>query len=183
MTIFESSFEYAVGNEDSQKSGIVTDEPPIYGTDPTNPTGPKIIIERPVARFGINSHAHPEAVKDGFYTMPVDQAFAYAKALFKRVYWDGIPQLDSLTDWGIGAKVLDISINAGYVEAKILLTRALAVANKALLDVTYNELMPLLIQQEKTFYNGLYNAHPEKYAKVLAGWLARADKLPRPVTA
>src|SRR4051812_43024513 len=98
MTNFELAFDYVMKSEDSALSGVVTKEPEIMGLDPdiSSPTyGKPIVIDRPLARFGINSHAHPEALAAGFYTMPHDEALAYAERVYKHGYWDRL-QLDSV---------------------------------------------------------------------------------------
>lgn len=186
MTNFEQAFNYVMGSEDAQKTGKVTNEPVVTGIDKDVSSltyGKEIVLARPVARFGINSHAHPEAVAAGFYKMDADSAYAYAQNIYKQMYWNPL-QLDSIPDWAVGAKVLDIAINAGVREAGVLLQRAMNSAGRPVMDSNYYNIMaPRLVSELKAFYTTLKNLHPEKYKDIYDGWMNRAAKLPRPIGA
>lgn len=70
MATYDPAFDYMIRNEDYSLSGVITPEP----------GGAK-------ARLGINSAANPQAIVDGFYEMPLNDAIAYAKALYQKNYW------------------------------------------------------------------------------------------------
>ena len=161
-----------IRNEDSRLSGVVTPEP----------NGGK-------ARLGINSNANPQAVTDGFYELPLNDALAYAQTYYQKNYW--APHgFDSVNNQQIASKLFDIAVNMGNGAEHIEVAQALSatlghdstnvVADLNALHPTIflNELVEVLQQH----YKDIYNAHPEKYsANTLIGWLARAIKLPAPV--
>jgi len=110
MADYNAAFQFILNNEDSTRSGVVT-------PDPTN-NDPSAI-----ARFGINSAAHPEAVKDGFYQMPVDKALEYAEVLYKYAYWVGVSGYQVIVQ-DVANKIFDLAVNAGTVQAVKIAQRA-----------------------------------------------------------
>src|SRR6266478_5322584 len=103
----ETAFRFVVSHEDRNLSGVVSREP--FGG---------------IARFGVNSHAHPEAARAGFYYhMSRARALRYAENLFYKQYWLAVhgDELDSR----LAVKLSDLAYNLGPVRATILLQRAL----------------------------------------------------------
>ena len=110
MASLEAAFTFTLSHEDSQLSGVVT-------KDPTK-THPEA-----VARFGVNSAAHPKALSDGFYTMDRDAALQYAADIFKYEYFAPIGGYQ-ITDQAICNKFSDLAFNVGVKEATLIVQRA-----------------------------------------------------------
>lgn len=110
MADFIIAFNFVLDNEDSTRSGVVT-------KDPTD-DDPKAI-----ARFGINSASHPEALAENFYSMPVEQALVWAEGLYKCYYWLPIKG-NKIACQDISNKYMDLSVNSGVVEATKIVQRA-----------------------------------------------------------
>jgi len=165
----KSAFEVVVRHEDHNMSGVVTKEP--FGG---------------VARFGVNSRAHPEAVHAGYYRMPRLRALRYAQSLFWRSYWLPIHG-DEIRDDRLATKLADLAYNLGPVRATILLQRALnqlgsgLVARgylggdtlSALSNLPSPALLVLVKYQAAGFYTRLAHRHPAQMQAWKATWLNR----------
>ena len=110
MSDYQKAFNYMMANEDATRSGAVTPDP--TAEDPNA-----------VARFGVNSHFHPEALAEGFYDMSTDKALEWASDFYKYRYFAAI--------WGyqiacqdIANKYLDLAVNTGCLEATKIVQRA-----------------------------------------------------------
>lgn len=110
MADFGIAFHYLMQNEDSRLSGNVTPDP--SASDP-----------EAIARFGINSAAHPEAVASGFYTMPIADALEWAQKLYKIRYFAGIGGY-SIACQDIANKFFDLAVNEGLNQATKIVQRA-----------------------------------------------------------
>jgi lysozyme family protein len=166
---YSKAFSYMIRNEDSQLSGVVTPEP----------NGGK-------ARLGINSEANPQAVIDGFYDLPLNDAIAYATMYYQKNYW--MPHsFDAVKNQQVASKLFDIAVNMGNGDEHIEVAQVLAMilghkstdtlADLNVLDPTkfLNNLVVVL----KQHYNDIYNANPARYSpRILQAWLNRAEKLP-----
>lgn len=169
MANYDPAFDYMIRNEDYHLSGIITPEP----------GGAK-------ARLGINSSANPRAVTDGFYSLPLNDAIAYAKTFYQKNYW--APHgFDAVNNQQIATKLFDIAVNMGnggeHIEVAQALSKVLGHDSTNIL-ADLNALDPTtfltdLVEVLKQHYNDIYNANPTRYTpRTLVGWLARANKLP-----
>lgn len=170
-TSFPIAFSYMLENEDPDSTGEVTDEP----------NGGK-------ARFGINSIFHPEAVKAGFYEMEQDQGLRYAKGIYLKVYWNG-RGFATIANQQVATKLFDTAVNMGNGGELEVLQKTLAVpithrmdaaTQEGLASIGDNFLSGLVVNLKKR-YQEIYDANPEKYKNVIAGWLTRAERLPTPL--
>lgn len=118
MAQYEPAFDFMMLAEDATRSGGVTSDP-------------SAAFPSAVARLGINSGAHPEAVAASFYTMPLAQALEYAVHLYRVNYWEPIlgPQI---LDQDVANKVFDLSVNEGAVEITKIVQRAVNSLNPSL---------------------------------------------------
>jgi lysozyme family protein len=168
MAEFEPAFAFMIPHEDYNLTGVVTDEP----------GGGQ-------ARFGINSIAHPEAVTDGFFTMSRDAALAYAKDVYQRDYWNG-RGLAAIANQQVASKLFDMAVNMGYGGMLGVLQRTLSVpithsmdaATKQGLALIGDAFLDVLVKNLKDFYQAIHDRNPQKYDKILSGWMARANQLP-----
>ncbi len=169
MSSFDLAFDYMIRNEDYNLTGIVTPEP----------GGGK-------ARLGINSFANPQALTDGFYDLPLNDAIAYAKTLYQKNYWDS-HGFDAVNNQQIATKLFDVAVNMGngaeHIEVALAVRSAVgptAVNILTALNTTDpNVFLADLVEVLKEHYHAIYNANPSKYSpNTLIGWLARAIKLP-----
>lgn len=165
----KAAFNFVVSHEDRSLSGVVSREP--FGG---------------VARFGVNSHAHPEAVRAGFYRMSRTRALLYAQNLFYRGYWKPM-FCDYIQDYRLAAKIVDLAYNLGPIRATILLQRALNTLGANLLDKGYfgigtleavqntsPEAIAVLVKvQAVGFYTRLARKNPTTCAKWKKVWLDR----------
>ena len=152
----KAAFNFVVSHEDRNLTGVVSKEP--FGG---------------YARFGVNSHAHPEAVRAGFYRMSRVRALHYAQNLFYKQYWSKM-FCDQIEDYRLAAKLADLAYNLGPIRATILLQRALnelganlyakgyfgggtLYAVQALPSPAVNSLLKL---QAAGFYTRLAKSHP-----------------------
>lgn len=103
----QAAFKFVVSHEDRGLTGVVTPEP--FGG---------------VARFGVNSHAHPKAITDGFYHMSRARALRYAQSMFYRGYWLKM-HADEIANDRLAFRMVDLAYNLGPIRATILLQRAL----------------------------------------------------------
>jgi|HubBroStandDraft_5_1064220.scaffolds.fasta_scaffold00774_15 lysozyme family protein len=105
MANSKEAFLFVMGHEDSTMSGVVTKD---------NNGGE--------VRFGVNSIANPQAVTDGFYQMPKDEAVEYAHNLFVIKYWNPIYG-DSISDQRVANQFADLSYVSGD-ESVMIIQRA-----------------------------------------------------------
>lgn len=169
MASFEPAFSYTIVNEAGPKiSDVVSQEP----------GGAK-------ARFGINSLAHPKAVADGFYTMPYDQALAYAKNIYQTDYWNN-RGFDVLSSQQLATKLFDAEVNMGSGGELGALQDALGVPITHVLDGATKaaeanagpDLISKFVVSLQKHYKAIAASNPDKYGKYLSNWLVRASKLP-----
>lgn len=169
MSDFEKAFSYMIRNEDYNLSGKITPEP----------NGGK-------ARLGINSVANPQAVSDGFYEMPLNDAIAYVKTYYQKNYW--APHgFDAVNNQQVATKLFDIAVNMGnggeHLEVVAAVELALGHSSANLLE-DINAIDPTILLKDiiaviTQKYKNIAAANPAKYPKgVPAGWLVRAAKLP-----
>lgn len=161
---FGPAFSYMIRNEDSQVSGVVTSEP----------GGGQ-------ARLGINSTANPQAVSDGFYTMSLTDALAYAENVYQTQYWNG-RGLDGITSQQVASKLFDVGVNMGNAGVVAVLHSTQGV-NSSNVVSSINAMEPTqflgnFVMALKTHYQAIVNSNPAKYQKYLNAWLSRATKLP-----
>src|SRR6185312_10015440 len=110
----EIAFKLTMLNEDRTLSGRITPDP-ARGDD------------KALARFGVNSAAHPKAVTDGLYRknpdgtpwMPNGTAYLYAADVFKYEYFSKIGGYQ-IKDQSIANKYVDIAFEAGVGEATLI---------------------------------------------------------------
>lgn len=166
----------------------------VLSNEDTTPPSGKVVSEPngAMARLGINSHWHPEALGDGFYTMPLEQALLYAQKLFQYDYWNMI------LGYQIGSQVIaskwsDLCFNASPKESTTIVQRAanavwpaqpitvdgiagawtMARVNMIIAEIE-EEFYDAIIAQGKTFYGELLAKHPDKFSPELeAEWLKR----------
>lgn len=118
MADYSVAFNFMMDNEDAGLTGVITSDP-----EPQDPTAR--------ARFGLNSHWHPELVDQGFFAynadatpkVPSDQALTIASNVYKAEYWFPIRGF-AIADQGIANKFLDLAVNAGWKEATKIVQRA-----------------------------------------------------------
>ena len=169
MATYEPAFDYMIRNEDYFLSGVITSEP----------GGAK-------ERLGINSAANPQAVIDGFYRMPLNDAIAYVKVYYQKNYW--APHgFNAVNNQQIATKLFDIAVNTGNGSEHIEVAQALKMvlghdSTNILADLNdsdpTNFLTDLVVVLEQ-HYHSIYNANPLRYTpNTLVGWLKRAAKLP-----
>lgn len=182
MAILDKAWSFTLSNEDS-----------------TPPTG-KVTRDGSgaIARLGINSHWHPEALGDGFYEMALPQALEYAENIFKYDYWNHIGgyQIQSQL---IASKFADLAFNASVDQSTILMQRAsntvwpvatpltvdgvcgaLTVARINLIcDTQTEELYSSVLREGSHFYEVLRATHPDKFsASEEVAWLRRLNIRP-----
>jgi hypothetical protein len=169
------SFNYTMKFEDPSLSGKVTPDP--SKLDP-----------RAVARFGINSAAHPEAVRENFYDMNRDDALEYAQNVFKYSYFSPCCGYE-IKDQSVCNKLVDLAFNEGKIQAVKIIQRALnyvmsgpftvdgAVGTRTLNGINQCdpvELLAAIKEKARDFYVTLACVNPED-RKDLNDWLVRAD--------
>ena len=146
MADYTQAFNYMMDDEDAQRKGEVTPDPSASHADA-------------VARFGINSGACPDALSEGFYTMPTDQALQWAATYYKFHYFIEMGGYRIIAQ-DICNKLFSLAVNAGYVEANKIGQRA---ANQCLTPVAIGYL-PLHVDGicgDQTI-QALNAAHPEE---------------------
>jgi lysozyme family protein len=179
MAEFHKAADFVLKNEDPTLEGKVTPDP--TRDDP-----------KAVARFGVNSAKHPEAVTDGFFEMGHDAALQYAEDIFKYDYFN-IVRGYAIVDQGIANKLCDLAFNCGAIEATKIVQRALnsiLIHLVPVLDVdglpgartigTINacepeRLLPAIKSYAKDFYTSLAAREPW-HEKDLQGWLKRVER-------
>lgn len=110
MAQYEPAFNFMMANEDSNRSGRVTPD-----ASEAHPEA--------VARFGINSGAHPEAIEAGFYTMPLVDAIEWAAVFYRKAYWEPLlgPEIAAQD---VANKIFDLGVNEGLTEVTKIVQRA-----------------------------------------------------------
>lgn len=181
---------------DSAKGWLFT----LSNEDTVPPSG-KVVFEPNggMARLGLNSKAHPEAVKAGFYTMSTPDALRYANQVYVDDYWR-IVCGDQLISQLIASKWADLAFNASPHAATLIVQRALsdlgphvpplvvdgmagdhtiAVVNTYLDDEKEEQLYGAIVSHAVGFYKELHILHPEKFSAALEeSWIKRANKRP-----
>lgn len=181
MSNLENAFHFAMLNEDAKLSGKVTKD-----------SGDTL------ARFGINSGAHPELIALGFFDeSEVDnkEAFGIAREVFEKDYW--LPAgCDKIENDVIAAKLADAAYNMGAHQAVHLLQRAANAMGAGLVEdgnlgsksaaainaLDSGALVSHLCDFIEQFYRHVAAVKPE-HAGDLHGWLIRAAKVPEFVKA
>ena len=176
MADIKLALTFVLRHEDAELSGVVT----------TEPNGGK-------ARFGVNSIAHPEAEKQGFYEMSRDAALQWASDLFKYDYWNPVAGYN-LADQNVANKVADLAFNTGVHEGTKILQKAInslrdpgkgvvidgmagahTIAQANALEPA--ELLKAIKEQAKNFYLQLQAARPNVYSTELRdAWFKRVDE-------
>lgn len=178
MGDFRQACDFVLHNEDPEMTGKVVPDP--TSDDP-----------KAVARFGVNSARHPEAVREGFFEMKTAAALQYAEDVFKYDYFNRIGGYQ-IVNQSIANKFADLAFNEGPEEATKIVQRAvniLLLAGERPLDVDgktgphtmvlINGLVPAqllsAVKMEATaFYKLIASRDPAK-EKYLAGWLRRVE--------
>ncbi|MGH3427957.1 MAG: putative peptidoglycan-binding domain-containing protein [Mycobacteriales bacterium] len=192
MADFAEAFRNTMLHEDRSMTGVVTNEPPIMAKDVdiASPTfGQQIVVQRPKARFGINSHAHPDAEIDGFYEMEKAAAIDYAKKVYRYDYWNKILG-DSIEDQNVANKFFDLAVNDGVKQAARIIQRALCgIGRNVVVDgapgpntaaaINASDpgmLLTAIRDYGRWFYALIYERSPERYTKQeYKSWLDRLD--------
>jgi hypothetical protein len=110
MADYDIAFQFLMDDEDKQRTGEVVSDP--TSADP-----------KAVARFGINSHWCPEAVRENYYTMPHDEALEWAKGFYKCRYFAALLGYNIAVQ-DIANKYFDLAVNEGVEEATKIVQRA-----------------------------------------------------------
>jgi lysozyme family protein len=120
---------------------------------------------------------------------PADVAFVQAlsmgqtASIYRLQYWDKL-ELDKITSQDVAAKIFDLSVNVGTVQATKFVQRAVGVRDDGVLGpvslAAINKanpaaLLSLIRWEASKFYRDVAAAHPD-LAPNLAGWLARLEK-------
>ena len=176
-----AAWQFVLSNEDTvPPSGKITAEP----------NGAQ-------ARLGINSHAWPQALSDGFYSMTLADALRYAASIFETYYWRLI-EGSQLGTQLIASKVADLAFNAGVAEAGRILQHACnrvfsgpnlgidgiigaeTVARVSAIVATDAEaLYNAILAQAAGFYEVLQAKHPDIFTPQLeAAWQRRLQIRP-----
>ena len=174
MANSKAAFLFVMGHEDSTMSGVVT----------TDNNGGEV-------RFGVNSIANPQAVTDGFYAMPKDEAVEYALKLFVSKYWDGIMG-DSVLDQRVANQFADLTYVSGSESVKIVqravnqrggdlvvdgmmgLKTLTALNGQAMTEAAL--LLDAIKAQAIMFYQLLTKKNPAEYtAQIYLSWVRRLN--------
>jgi lysozyme family protein len=179
MADFRQAADFVLRNEDETLEGAVTPDP--TDDDP-----------HAVARFGVNSARHPEAIREGFYEMGRDAALMWAEDCFKFNYFSPIGGYHIVVQ-DVANKICDLAFNTGINQAVKIAQRAVNSCLPNLIPAlsidgiagdrtigTINacepeRLLPAIKEKAKDFYMMVVAAKPDK-RKYLVGWLARVDK-------
>lgn len=166
----------------------------VLSNEDTVPPSGKIVSEPngAQARLGINSHAWPEALSDGFYSMDLPAALQYAEDHFKYHYWSMICGQNVISEL-IASKWADLAFNCGVEESVLLVQRAanaiwsaqpikvdghcgawtLARLNMIIAE-REEDLYAAIIAQGETFYEALRARKPAEFSEQLEEeWLRR----------
>lgn len=120
MADYPTAFNFMLANEGPM--GVITSDPIL---DPRHPD------PTAQARFGLNSHWHPELVAQNFYTynpdatpkVPNDHALRMAEDTYKYSYWCPIHGYQIIVQ-DIANKYFDMAVNQGCSEATKIVQRA-----------------------------------------------------------
>jgi len=171
----------------------------VLGNEDTIPPSGKVTNDGSgaIARLGINSHWHPEALGDGFYSMSLPDALSYAENVFVIDYWEPISG-DHLGGQLVASKWADICFNASVDQSTMIVQRAcndvwvaqpikpdgipgawtLARVNGIIAE-DEEALYGAILKQGANFYEVLRIAHPEKFSQKLEEeWIVRLNKRP-----
>jgi lysozyme family protein len=164
---------------------MLHEDPKITGDIVPDPTASD---KAAYSRFGINSAAHPEAVREGFYGMSHDAAYVYAQDIFKYSYFSPCGGYQ-ITNQDVCNKIVDLAFNCGVHQASKFVQRALTYffAGPLVIDgkigtqtieainaADQQQLLTGIKEQARDFYVEIAATDPEK-KKDLAGWIARVD--------
>lgn len=185
MADFSAAFNYVMDREDRNRTGKVTKDPTKEEPDA-------------VARFGVNSAAHPELVErkyfeviDGVPTMSNDDALAEAADVFKYDYFMHLSGY-TLADQDVVNKFCDFAFNEGISEATKIIQRAVNEINPdrlppltvdglpgartiaAINACEPERLLPAMKEQAIAFYRALAVDHPQ-FVGDLDAWITRVN--------
>jgi hypothetical protein len=169
------------------------------GNEDTVPPTGKVVNDGSgaIARLGVNSHWFPEALSDGFYSMALPDALAYAENIFVIHFWEQISG-EAIVGQLTASKFADLAYNASVDQATLIVQRAvntvwtaqplkpdgipgawtLARVN-AIIAENEEELYEAIIAQGSIFYEVLRVAHPDKFSQATEeSWLTRLNKRP-----
>jgi lysozyme family protein len=176
MADVDKAWKFVLSNEDTTPpSGKVTPEP-----------------NGGIARLGVNSVAHPEALARGFYSMPLPEALTFAEDVFKYEYWARIFGYN-INSQLIASKWADLAVNEGCRQGTMLVQRAMnnlggmlevdgicgpsTIAQVNQVDAATG--CAMIVGVAGAFYQSLAEKYPEKYSQaLLREWLQRINKLP-----
>lgn len=163
MADFQIAFTRTMKFEDYNLSGVVTPEP-----------------NGGIARFGINSIAHPEVYPE-MQTCSRERALEIAEQVMRTAYW----RFDGVEDQDVANKLFDMAVNMGLGQAVRLLQRIVqetadGTIGPLTLTATNDYNASMLVDALRTasidFYQSLANKNPAKYGSSLPGWLKRASR-------
>jgi len=185
MADFQAAFNYVMDREDRNRTGKVTRDPTKDDPDA-------------VARFGVNSAAHPDLVEKKFFevllgiaTMSNEDALAEAADVFKYDYFMHLSGY-TLADQDVVNKFCDFAFNQGIGEATKLVQRAVNEINPdrqpplvvdgtpgartiaAINACEPERLLPAMKDQAIAFYRQLVVDHPQ-FAGDLDAWINRVN--------
>lgn len=159
-----------MSNEDATREGTVTSDPTVRNRSA-------------VARLGVNSDAHPEAVDVGFYTMPLTDAIEWAAKLYRTNYWETIlgPQI---IDQDVANKFFDLGVNEGTMEITKIVQRSanfLATSPSLIVD---GKMGPATLAQVNAAAPGAMLTAIKRYAEdFYRSWAMRTSQPDRVLTA
>lgn len=168
----QPSFSFTMGFEDPKLEGKIVPDP--TRADPSA-----------VARFGVNSASHAQAVRDGFYEMGHAAALQYAEDVFKYDYFHPVGGY-SIVSQTIANKIVDLAFNESPHQAILIVQRALQFADNQIDGIVgtftlsaINAADPVVLlasikDKAKDFYMEVASKNPAD-EKDLAGWLRRVD--------
>jgi lysozyme family protein len=168
----QAAFMNTMSWEDPQLEGKVVPDP--TKADPSA-----------VSRFGVNSAAHPQAVRDGFYEMSRDAALQYAEDVYKYDYFQPVNGYGIVSQI-IANKFADLAFNESPRQATLIVQRALKFADRnidgvvgtftlaAINAADPNVLLVSIKAKAKDFYVEVVSKNPEKAAD-LPEWLRRVN--------
>lgn len=170
------AFLFVMSHEDPKLTGVVV----------TDDDGGK-------TRFGVDSKSNPQALSDGFYTLPTDQALLYAENVFIARYWNPVAG-DQISNQRVANQFVDLCFNSGDTEAIKLLQRSanrhlstpISVDGKfgphtlgAVNDCCVTDaaiLLDTIKAQAVVFYQLLVQENPQEYTPAIyKSWVARLN--------
>ena len=173
MANFDKAFDFALLHEDPKRTGKTT----------TDNNGARV-------RYGLNEASNPELTAEGFYdTMSKDDALIRAKTQYNMKYWASI-RGDEIKDDGVGAKIFDMAINMGALEAIKLAQRSAEMMQQdldgkigphtlgAINAMDSGAMLTNLVAWWNWFIGEEVKNKPQDINQV-KGWRARANDLPQ----